>query len=82
VFVRTDGPAPGIADRIRELLPNALDVRLDYERREETAGEVPVSSLRPRDQFVAYYRSQHGADPGPELLGAFDEMLALELEEA
>ncbi len=82
VFVRTDGPAPGIADRVRELLPNALDVHLDYERQEPEAPQTPVSSLRPRDQFVAYYRSQHGADPGEELLEAFDEVLALELEEA
>ncbi len=82
VFVRTDGPVPGIADRVRELLPNALDVHLDYERHEAEPAQTPVSSLRPRDQFVASYRSQHGADPGDELLEAFDEVLARELEEA
>ena len=32
VFVTTDGPVPGIADRIRDDLPNALDVHLVYER--------------------------------------------------
>jgi exonuclease SbcD len=82
VFVSTDGPVPGIADRVREELPNALDVHLVYERAEhETTGD-PVSSLHPRDQFVAYYRQQHGAEPPEPILEAFDEVLADETEVA
>ena len=82
VFVTTDGPVPGIADRIRDDLPNALDVHLVYERA-EAEGRVgaPVSSLAPRDQFLAYYRSQHGADPDQRLLESFDEVLAAEAGE-
>jgi DNA repair protein SbcD/Mre11 len=81
VFVQTDGPVPGVADRVREALPNALDVHLVYERADvETVGE-PISSLHPRDQFVAYYRDQHGAEPTAEIMGAFDEVLADEVEE-
>ena len=82
VFVTTDGPVPGIADRIRDDLPNALDVHLVYERA-EAEGRVgaPVSSLAPRDQFLAYYRSQHGADPDRRLLESFDEVLAAEAGE-
>jgi exonuclease SbcD len=82
VFVKTDGPVPGIADRVREALPNALDVHLEYERSNAGPTSAPVSSLDPRDQFVAYYRSQHGAEPRAELMGAFDEVLTLETEEA
>ena len=82
VFVRTDGPVPGIADRVREALPNALDVHLEYERTDAGPAVAPVSSLLPRDQFVAYYRSQHGAEPSGELMVAFDEVLRLETEEA
>jgi DNA repair protein SbcD/Mre11 len=80
VFVETDGPVPGVADRIRDELPNAIDVFLVYERRDVPPDVEPVSSLHPRDQFVAYYRSQHGAKPADELLDAFDEALALETE--
>ncbi|MGZ4130331.1 MAG: exonuclease SbcCD subunit D [Actinomycetota bacterium] len=80
VFVETEGPIPGIADRIRDELPNALDVHLVYEREDATPGAEPVSSLHPREQFVAYYRSLHSADPAPELLEAFDEVLDLETE--
>ncbi len=82
VFVTTDGPVPGIADRIRDDLPNALDVHLVYERAEaEGRAGAPVSSLAPRDQFLAYYRSQHGADPDQRLLESFDEVLAAEAGE-
>jgi exonuclease SbcD len=82
VFVSTDGPVPGIADRVREALPNALDVHLEYERHEHEPNAEPVSSLHPRDQFVAYYRTEHQTEPPEELLGAFDEVLALETEGA
>jgi exonuclease SbcD len=82
VFVRTDGPVPGIADRVREALPSALDVHLEYERHEVPTSSEPVSSLRPRDQFLAYYRAQHRAEPAEELLGAFDQVLAMEIEDA
>jgi exonuclease SbcD len=82
VFVTTDGPVPGIADRVREALPNALDVHLEYDRREHEPSAEPVSSLNPRDQFVAYYRTEHQAEPPGGLLEAFDEVLALEAEGA
>lgn len=82
VFVETDGPVPGIADRIRADLPNALDVHLVYEREEIRDGVAPVSSLHPREQFEAYYGAQHGAAPSAGLLDAFDEVLGLETEGA
>jgi hypothetical protein len=83
VFVSTDGPVPGIADRIRAELPNALDVHLVYERPESEGRAVePVSSLAPHDQFLAYFRAQHGAEPDERLLAAFDEVLGAELEGA
>jgi DNA repair protein SbcD/Mre11 len=76
VFVLTDGPVPGIGERIRDALPNAVDVSLKYERQETAVDEMPLSSLQPRDQFVSYYRRQHGVDDVPEeLMRAFDEVL-------
>lgn len=76
VFVHTDGPVPGIAERVRDALPNAVDVSLRYERAEPNDHGPPLSSLQPREQFVSYYRSQHGVDDVPdELLRAFDELL-------
>jgi exonuclease SbcD len=83
VFVATDGPVPGIADRVRDELPNALDVHLVYERTEGSSqGGEPLSSLHPRDQFVAYHVAHHGVEPAEPLLAAFDEVLELEIEGA
>ncbi len=82
VRVRTDGPVPGLADRVREQLPNALDVVLEYERKEEGIRPPAVARLGPREQFLAYFEHHHGAAPPPEVLRAFDEVLALETEEA
>ena len=76
VFVHTDGPVPGIGERIRDALPNAVDVSLRYERQESPAEQSTLSSLQPRDQFVTYYRTEHGVEDVPEdLMRAFDEVL-------
>ena len=76
VFVRTDGPVPGLADRVREVLPNAVHVEADYEREELAPDSAPLSSLTPLDQFLAYHRHVHGAEADRELVETFDEVLA------
>ena len=76
VFVRTDGPVPGLADRVREVLPNAVHVEADYEREELAPDSAPLSSLTPLDQFLAYHRHVHGAVADRELVETFDEVLA------
>lgn len=82
MFVQTDGPVPGIAERIRDALPNAVDVSLRYERVEPEEGVSPVSSLQPREQFVSYYRREHGVDEVPEdLMASFDRVLEEALHE-
>lgn len=68
--VTVDRPVPGIADRVREILPNVLDVRLDYER-DEAVDRPTLRGLQPSEQFVAYYRDHHGTGPGDELVAAF-----------
>jgi len=78
VFVQTDGPVPGMGDRVREMLPNAVAVFLEYDRGEAEEASVPVLSLQPRDQFLAYYRKAHLAEPHASLVTAFEEVLELE----
>jgi exonuclease SbcD len=78
VFVRTDGPVPSIAERIRDALPNAVDVSLRYDRAERRGDEPPLSSLQPREQFASYFRTEHGVDDVPgDLMAAFDEVLGV-----
>jgi DNA repair protein SbcD/Mre11 len=76
VRVKTDGPVPGLAERVREVLPDAMVVELEYERAQEERPDAGMASLAPREQFVHYYRHAHGADPEPSLMGAFDRLYA------
>jgi exonuclease SbcD len=76
VFVATEGPVPGIAERVRGALPNAVDVSLRYERSEVADDGPTLASLQPRDQFVSYFRREHGVPDVPgDLMDAFDEVL-------
>jgi exonuclease SbcD len=70
-----DGPQPGLADQVREILPNALEVRLDYPRQdvERRAGEL--RRLSPRQLFTRYYRERYGADVDEAVIALFDELL-------
>lgn len=83
VFVHTEGPIPGVAAQIRDALPNAVDVKLRYERAESKDDGPPLSSLQPRDQFQSYFRREHGVEAIPEdLMRAFDEVLETVDQEA
>ena len=75
VNLRVDTPSPGLADRVREALPNALDVRLVLPEQEDAGVTGTLKGLDPREQFVAYYKTEHSAEPADELLEAFDRVL-------
>jgi len=72
VTLVTDAPAPGLADRVREILPYALTIHCDYPRSEPAP--APAEHLPPRERFALYYQSQQGAPPPEELLRMFDEL--------
>jgi DNA repair protein SbcD/Mre11 len=76
VYVQTEGPVPGLADRVRETLPNAIWVEPVYERQESPRPEAAMRTLAPREQFLHYFRYTHGADPDPDLTSAFDRVYA------
>lgn len=71
VRVRVDAPTPGIADRVREVLPNALDVQLDYERQEPTRDATRLGRLDAAELFAEFYEHRKGAKPSEELVGLF-----------
>lgn len=76
IRVRTQGPVPGLAEQVRRVLPNAVDVRAEYEQEPEIEAErETLMGLRPREQYAAFYRSKyHVAEPPPEVLATFDEL--------
>ena len=73
----------GLGDRVREILPNAVDVHLaDRAAQEERGDEEEMASLRrsPRDLFAEYLHQEGIADP--ELVALFADLLNEALEEA
>jgi exonuclease SbcD len=70
-----DGPQPGLGDAVRELLPNALQVTIDYPREEADRELLDLGATAPRDLFSRYYKQRHAAAPEKELLDLFDELL-------
>src|SRR5690606_8041372 len=75
VTLRCDGPGIGLGDRVRELLPHALEVRLDYPRETADAHRVTLRGLSPREQFARYCREEQGSEPEPAYLDLFESML-------
>jgi exonuclease SbcD len=75
VTVICDGPQPGLSDDMRDLLPNALIVTLEYPTNTE-ATPIDMRSQTPRQLFGGYLSGRYQAEPSPELLNAFDELLA------
>jgi len=73
--VRLDRPEPGLAQRVREALPNCVDVRVETRRDAEEPAPALLSTLTPTDLYVRYYQQAHGSVPSPETLAVFREVL-------
>jgi exonuclease SbcD len=76
VTVKAEAPVPGLADRVRELLPNALEVTVDHPRTAPPLGpgSSPGPRLEPSALFTRYYERKNGAAPSPELLALFQSV--------
>lgn len=72
VELLVDQPIPGIADRVRAALPNALDVRLVLPEPDESEPAPSLRGLDPKQQFLHYYQAVHSAPPPDELVVAFE----------
>jgi len=80
VTVRASGPVPGLADEVRELLPNAVDVSVLHPRSDEGAAEGGArgerrAGLEPAELFARYYEHRNGAKPPHELRALFEDVL-------
>jgi exonuclease SbcD len=74
VRVKAEAPTPGLADRVKALLPNALDVTVDHPR---DAGAQPErgkgrGKLAPAQLFAAYYEHRNQTPPPAEIQKLFD----------
>lgn len=75
VFLVCERPQPGLGDQVRQILPNALEVRLEYERSDRDGRKPDLKQLTPRQLFERYYGERYGAGADRELLDLFDRML-------
>lgn len=76
VWVKVDRPFPGLAEQVRELLPNAVDIvveRTDIVREDDAPA---IDRLSPAELFTAYYSVQYGSAPRAELMALFNELQA------
>lgn len=75
VVLDVSTPEAGLVQRIRDSLPGVVDVRLDYDRSEDSETEVDFADLAPEQLFIRYYLSHHGAEPTEEILRLFRELV-------
>jgi exonuclease SbcD len=73
VTVKVAAPVLGIASRIRELLPDALDIQMDYPR-SESPEKPEVGHMSPQGAFNEFYKAAHGAAPPEQLTRIFQEL--------
>jgi exonuclease SbcD len=77
VRVKAEAPTPGLAERVKELLPNAFEVTVDHPRdggkAQDERGKGRVK-LAPAQLFAAYYEYRHQTPPPQELQQLFDEV--------
>lgn len=69
VSIKVDKPAPGIAESVREMLPNTLEVRLDYPRAETQT--IEIAGTDPLRLFGSFYANRRAADPPEEITNLF-----------
>jgi len=77
VTVKADSPVPGLAEKVKELLPNALDVTVEHPRSEgerATGDGTGRVRLEPGRLFATYYEHRNGAPPSPELQRLFESL--------
>jgi exonuclease SbcD len=77
VTIKAAEPMPGLAEQVKELLPNALDVTVDHPRNENGDGpghEGPRTQLEPAELFARYYERKNGKPPREDLQKLFRDL--------
>jgi exonuclease SbcD len=72
VAVRVEGPVPGLAEQVKEMLPEAVEVTLDYARKPAAPDPGRTRSMAPAELFGEFYRRRNGAEASDDLRKLFD----------
>ena len=81
VTLEVDAPAPGLAQRVKEILPDVLEVSLAYPRQEPPPSAAP-EGREPIDLLRAYYTREHAAELPAEMVTLFQRLYEGELHAA
>lgn len=76
VTVKAPAPEPGLAERVKDLLPGALEVTVDYPKPPSPPGGAKASTrtLQPAELFAQFYEKRNQAPPSPELRDLFQSV--------
>ena len=73
---------PDISRKVREILPNALIVKVELPGTNDASVErLPASASVP-EHYSAYHRKEHDRDPDPTVLETFQQLYEQKSEEA
>jgi exonuclease SbcD len=76
VTVHVPAPEAGVEERVRAVLPHALEVRQQWPRQAADAPPPPAGARDPQQLFEAFCRRDLGTEPPPALLGLFAQLHA------
>lgn len=79
VFVKAPGHVPSLAEKVRDALPNAVDIRLVVEGGPDDTETVDHQALSPDELFRAFYLQRRGIEASEETMKAFHDLLVEEL---
>ncbi len=74
VFVKVDRPLPGLAEQVRELLPNAVDIVVERTDVKPEDDSRELQHLSAPELFSTYYHDTHNSEPRPELTALFNRL--------
>ncbi|MEW6583658.1 MAG: exonuclease subunit SbcD [Actinomycetota bacterium] len=76
VLLECDGPEPGLGDRVRDLVPGCVEVRLVHSEARDDGAPPSLAGLSPREMFARYLVERAGFDAAdPALLDRFERLL-------
>jgi exonuclease SbcD len=81
VTILLDAPTPGIADRVRELLPNALHIHVDVPR-PQVDDSLTTAGADPNALFAAFYWRRYQTEPPGEVAALFRTLYEAEIDAA
>jgi len=71
VFVRADGAVANLAEQVREILPNAVDVRCIRPGEPAQGKQRELLAMGPEELFSAYYQQARGHQAPEAVLALF-----------